>query len=211
MICKAACAYKCIDVKWCNVLCLFCCAPPSWKSFERNEETYLIVFAVVAISFSSCRPDTTNRESASIDSLSISKKATTGANRKRILDNFTDVPEEIEGCACYYSESEGKYGAAEYFFVAGFDSVAFMSINNTKLKLKLVSTGREPLSFGDYDYIDVYRTEGYDVTLDIKYVEEERDSVSQEEDESWYTNGTITIQSGDGKREEIIFFGSCGC
>ena len=170
----------------------------------------LLIFAIGAILFCSCRPETSNRDTARIDSLSAPKKTTTGANPKRILDNFTDVPEEIEGCTCYYSESEGKYREAEYFFVADFDSIAFVSINSTKLKLKLVSTGRAPFSFGDYDHVDVYRADGYDVTVDIKYVEEQ-DSIGQEGDERWYTDGTITIQSQNGKTEGIRFFGSCGC
>lgn len=176
------------------------------------QKQILFTFAIALALFYNCRPDTTNHESTEIDSLSITKERIAPAVKpKRTLDNFTDVPEEIEGCACYYAESEERYRQSEYLFVAGFDSVAFISINDKKLKLKLVSTGREPHSLGDYDHVDIYRADGYDVTVDIKHVEEEGDSVSQEEDESWYTNGTITIQSESGKKDEIRFFGSCGC
>jgi hypothetical protein len=174
----------------------------------KNQTLLIIVFGQFI--FWGCGQRTVNSESVMTDSVTATNKVTQAPKPARILDNFTDVPEEIEGCSCYYSESEQMYRQSEYLFVAGFDSTAFVSIDNSKLRLKLVSTEREPLSFGDYDHVDVYTTDGYEITLDIKYLEEETDSTT-EEDESWSTSGTITIQSEGGLKETIKFFGSCGC
>jgi hypothetical protein len=143
--------------------------------------------------------------SQTTDSLSVTQRATKESPKQKIiLDSFTDIPKEIEGCSCFYSESEEKNLKNEYLFVAGFDSAAFISIDNKLLKLQLVSTGRKGNSFGDYDHVDVYKTNNYNVTLDIKYLK-------QQGDEGWLNTGTITVESKDGLKEIIKFFGGCGC
>ena len=70
--------------------------------------------------------------------------------------------------------------------------------------MKLISTGRERNSFGDYDHVDVYKTDNYDVILDVKYLKHEGD-------EGWLNTGTITVESKDGLKEIIKFVGGCGC
>ena len=123
------------------------------------------------------------------------------------LDSFTGIPQEIQGCSCYFSESEESRNEGEYLLLDGFDSVAFISINNSLLKLKLVSTGREPLSFGDYDHIDVYKADKYTITLDIKYKELPKD----DEAEGWFNDGTIVIERNDGQKKVPKVIGFCGC
>ena len=172
----------------------------------------LIILFIGQILFWSCGQRTAIPESVTSDSSSLGKGTTETETietpkPKIILDSFTDIPEEIKGCSCFYSESEEKHLKNEYFFVAGFDSAAFISIDNKLLKLKLVSTGRERHSFGDYDHTDVYKTDNYIVTLDIKYLKQE----GGDESESWWNTGTITIESKDGLKEIIKFFGGCGC
>jgi hypothetical protein len=174
----------------------------------------LLIFVLSQIIFCSCGQKTAKLESQTtdsssitqtIDSLSVSQQTSEESTKQKIiLDSFTDIPEEIQGCSCFYSESEEKNLKNEYFFVAGFDSAAFISIDNKLLKLTLVSTGRERHSFGDYDHVDVYKSDNFNVTLDIKYLK-------QEGDEGWSNTGTITVESKDGLKEIIKFVGGCGC
>ncbi|WP_163410892.1 hypothetical protein [Flavobacterium ajazii] len=123
---------------------------------------------------------------------------------KLSLGNFKDIPDEIDGCSCYFSETEQKFKNDEYLFIAGFDSIGFISVDNKLVKLKLVSTEREPNTFGDYDHIDVYNSELYKVTIDIKYK-------NSKGDETWWNDGTVTIESKDGKKTTKNFVGECGC
>jgi hypothetical protein len=123
-----------------------------------------------------------------------------------VLDDFTDIPSEIEGCSCYYSRSEARHNNSEYLFVADFDSSGYVSIDNTITKFKLVSTGRQPNSFGDYDHVDIFKTDNYTLTLDIKYKKG-----GDEEEEGWWNEGTITIEDKAGQKTRLTFFGSCGC
>lgn len=128
----------------------------------------------------------------------------TSTTLKLSLDNFKDIPDELDGCACYFSETDRKFKNKEYLFAADFDSIGFVSVDNKLVKLKLVSTGREPNTFGDNDHIDIYNSKLYKVTVDIKYK-------NSNGDETWWNDGTITIESKDGQKMTKKFVGECGC
>ena len=128
----------------------------------------------------------------------------TSTTLKLSLDNFKGIPDEVDGCACYFSENEQKFKNNEYIFAAGFDSIGFVSVDNKLIKLKLISTGREPNTFGDNDHIDIYNSELYKVKLDIKYK-------NSNGDETWWNEGTVTIESKDGQKLTKKFVGECGC
>lgn len=120
------------------------------------------------------------------------------------LDDFKGIPDEIDGCSCYFSETDQKFKDEEYLFAAGFDSTGFVSVNKKLVKLKLVSTEREPNTFGDHDHIDVYNSELYKVIVDIKYKKSSGDEV-------WWNDGTVTIESNHGEKITKKFVGECGC
>ncbi len=128
----------------------------------------------------------------------------TSTTLKLSLDNFKGIPDEVDGCACYFSETDQKFKNKEYLFAAGFDSIGFVSVDNKLVKLKLISTGREPNTFGDNDHIDIYNSELYKVTVDIKYK-------NSNGDETWWNDGTVTIESKDGQKVTKKFVGECGC
>lgn len=120
------------------------------------------------------------------------------------LDNFKGIPDEVDGCACYFSETDQMFKNKEYIFAAGFDSIGFVAVDNKLVKLKLISTEREPNTFGDYDHVDIYKSERYKVTVDIKYK-------NSNGDETWWNDGTLTIESKDGLKVTKKFVGECGC
>lgn len=120
------------------------------------------------------------------------------------LDYFKGIPDDIDGCSCYFSETDQKFKNEEYLFAAGFDSTGFVSVNKKLVKLKLVSTEREPNTFGDHDNIDIYNSELYNVIIDIKHEKASGDEV-------WWNNGTVTIKTKDGEKVIKNFVGECGC
>jgi uncharacterized protein YgiB involved in biofilm formation len=71
-------------------------------------------------------------------------------------------------------------------------------------KLNLVSTTRQPNTFGDYDHIDIYRSKLFKVTVNIKYK-------NSSGDETWRNGGTITVETNEGKKVTKKFVGKCGC
>lgn len=75
----------------------------------------------------------------------------------------------MDGCACYFSETDQKFNNDEYLFAYDFESIGFVSVDKKLIKLKLNSTEREPNTFSDCDHIDVFNSELYKVTVRIKY------------------------------------------
>jgi hypothetical protein len=120
------------------------------------------------------------------------------------LDHFMKVPDDIEGCSCYFSGTEEKFNSNEYLFVANFDSIAYISIGKKLLKLKLIFTGRKRNTFGDKDHVDVYSNNNYKITVVIKY----KKSTGAE---TWRNSGTITVERLDGRKIVKNFVGECGC
>ncbi|MES2862709.1 MAG: hypothetical protein V4666_01185 [Bacteroidota bacterium] len=129
---------------------------------------------------------------------------TTSTELKLSLDDFKSFPEDIVGCSYYFSENDKKFKNDEFLFVADFDSIGFISVNKKTVKLKLVSTTREPNTFGNIDHTDIYESELYKVTLEIKY----KDSNGYE---TWWNDGTLTVENKDGKKMSKKFVGECGC
>jgi len=132
------------------------------------------------------------------------KSDTSSTTSKILLDHFKGIPKGIDGCACYFSASDQKFKNKEYLFAAGFDSTGFVSVNNKLVKLKLVSTEKKPDSFGNYDHIDIYNSDSYKITVDIKYKKSSGD-------ETWWNEGTVTIETKDGEKFVKTFVGECGC
>lgn len=129
---------------------------------------------------------------------------TTSQGIKFSLDNFKKIPDEIDGCACYFSANEQSFKNREYVYAAGYDSIAFVSINHKFIKLRMISSERNPDSFGDNDHIEIYKSKDFKVTVDIRYLESSGE-------ETWRNTGTITIETESGQKFFKKFIGECGC
>ncbi|MGB4773906.1 MAG: hypothetical protein WBP45_01925 [Daejeonella sp.] len=127
-----------------------------------------------------------------------------GTIEKLSLDNFKEIPNEIDDCSCAFSETVDRFKKEEYLFVSDLNSIGFLSINNKLIKLRLISAERRSGIFGDNNHKDIYSNEKYKVTVHIKY----KRSVG---DETWWNYGTITIKSKDGQKLTKKFVGECGC
>lgn len=171
----------------------------------------LLIILTAMLSVSSCdskneKPNQSVVEKNIQQSNPIFKKntETTSTELKLSLDDFKGFPEDIVGCSCYFSETDKKFKNDEFLFVADFDSIGFISVNKKTVKLKLVSTTREPNTFGNSDHTDIYKSELYKVTVEIKY----KDSNGYE---TWWNDGTLTVENKDGKKMSKKFVGECGC
>lgn len=157
------------------------------------------------VSFSSTKSDTVKFDKNSIETSNNSVVSNNDtAKFLHTIDTFSKFPDEIDGCSCYFSPDEQSFERQEYLYVANFDSLAFISVDKNLIKLKLISTTREPETFGDTDHVDIYSNNDYKLTLDIKYKKSSGD-------ETWTNTGTITIESKDGRKTTKTFYGECGC
>lgn len=170
------------------------------------------IFFLLALAVSSCVSNnekiteqkvTTEREKQETNKL-IHKPKNNSKRDQLSLDDFNGIPNEIEGCSCYFSKTDQKFKDNVYLFVAGFDSIGFVSVDKQLVKLKLVSTEREPHSFGDYDHVDNYESDFYKVSIDIKFK-------NYSGDETWWNYGKIVLERRDGQKTTERFVGECGC
>lgn len=119
------------------------------------------------------------------------------------LENF-GFPDDIQGCSCYFSKSKKMFENDEYFFVANYDSLAHIKVDEKMIDLKLEMSTREPNSFGDYDHKEIYTNDIYTVTVNIVY----KKSSGYE---TWLNEGTIIVETKDGQHYKHSIFGECGC
>jgi len=167
----------------------------------------IITILTTLFTFFSCKQNNENlNDSATEKEVQTSKTIIKKKLENNIIsiDHFKGFSEEIIGCSCYFSETNTNFKNEEFLFVADYDSIGFISVNKKKVKVKLVSTTREPNTFGNYNHTDTYKSELYKVTLDIKY----KDSTGYE---AWRYDGTLTIENKDGKKMTKKFVGECGC
>lgn len=122
------------------------------------------------------------------------------------ITDIINVPNEIDGCSSIFSENEKKHENGEYLFVSNLDSIAFISVNNKIIRLRLMDRKFKPNTTGDKDYYCQYSGENYKVFIEIN-----RDDTKQFVDESWWDKGTITIENKDGIKLVKSFIGESGC
>lgn len=121
-----------------------------------------------------------------------------------VLSEIKGISEEVQGCGCYFSESKKKFDKELYVFAADFDSTAFVSVNNQLVRLQIVSRSVETSALGDQDHVDVYKSDKFKVTVDVKFKK-----VTGYE--AWWNDGTLTIEDNAGKKTVKKFVGECGC
>ncbi len=110
------------------------------------------------------------------------------------LETFSELPDEIDGCACLFFLSENDKDANEYICVNNFANLAFMKLKGRILSLELIK------------YEDnVYMYQGEEFILRIEVT----GKVSAEY-ESSYIEGVIIV-SHKGNIKRVKFIGTCSC
>ena len=120
------------------------------------------------------------------------------------IDPIQIIPDEIEGCACYLSESDNLFEKGKHLFASSTDSIAFISINSTLERLKMNGLYHQPFTFNDPKIVEYYSNENYGLLINAIF----EDSTSYE---SWTFSGEITVRDRNGNSANSKFVGACGC
>lgn len=116
-----------------------------------------------------------------------------------VIDHFKDFPEEIDGCACYFSANKKDFINGSYIYADTYHNHAYISINGQMRQFKLKSF----TDIAEGYWVKIYANEEYEITLDSEEV--------LQVDETWQQKGTISIKSRDGKTIKETIYGECGC
>ena len=117
-------------------------------------------------------------------------------NNTLTLNTFTKIPDEIDGCGCYFYLSEKDEKKERYIFVNDFASVAFVSV---KSKLQRFELKKHKEGSSEY----LYSNGAYQ--LKVQITEKKTDG-----EESSRMKGIIILSKGKSVLHKA-FVGSCGC
>lgn len=106
----------------------------------------------------------------------------------------------------YFQKNEKEYAENNFVFASNFDSIAFVSINNKIVKLKLTSRTYTPNTVENEDYTCEYEAKDYKVTIKIK-----ADKTKKDAEESWWNKGFILTENKNGEKIKQDFIGESGC
>lgn len=113
-----------------------------------------------------------------------------------ILEPFTVLPNEIDGCGCSFYLSGNDEKDNKYICANDFANLAFVKLKGEMVKLEL---SEHKVSSNIY----LYKNEEYTLKIEITKKEPSDYETSNIE-------GVITISSKDGVKKQM-FVGTCGC
>lgn len=156
----------------------------------KKKYAYFVTFSIIAISLFFFGCDTNNSNTTVIVS----------DNSSFSIDTFSIIPNEIDGCSCYFSNNKSDFEKGIYIYANDFAEISFLKINGTMTKFIQ----------SDFKKIDSIKSiikaksANYDLII-------EKTLGKSTGDESSQMSGTITIIDNKGKSRKVSFFGECGC
>ena len=157
----------------------------------------LMIIIVLGISFS-CSTKTKEEDIKNYNSV---KKKIVNRERKTVLrlENFSDIPSEIDGCGCFFSKNKSLFEKELYLFVNDASQYGFFKINN---KIEIVFLNKNYIKNGMKYYI--YENKEYHVTLSFK-----EKGVSQ----TGIIEGEIIVylRKDVDTKINLKFYGECVC
>lgn len=112
------------------------------------------------------------------------------------LDTFNNVPDEVDGCACYFYLSQQDESNEKYIFINDYANLGFVSINGKLEEFELISHNKKGRT---------YTYSNRDYKLKIIITKESAMDV-----EATRMKGKIVLSKGNSYISKEIT-GFCGC
>lgn len=160
------------------------------KMQQQSSIIRLGIVVVFALSMVGCNQNNTSKEENTTD---------TAAEQKLNMLTFSEFPEEVDGCACYFSNSEREFEEGKYIYVDDYGKNAFVNVGGEMVQLKLSKAGEAAEKRID----KIWAHENYKLSLETKQI--------GHIDETWQYAGQLTLKSTDGRYVVKEIYGECGC
>lgn len=116
-----------------------------------------------------------------------------------VIGAFSEFPEGIDGCSCYFSQHASALESGSYIFVTNFESLGFMMLNDKIVEFKLEET------------TELKNGKLMERWTNPKFTLIKKTTATGQLDETWQHAGTITIKPIKGQEIESTIVGECGC
>lgn len=112
------------------------------------------------------------------------------------LNTFTKLPNDVEGCVCYFYLSRLDEAKSKYIMTEIFAQIAYVSINGKMQKFKLVN-------FKDKAFY-IYSNGDYTLRVEFKVR-------AKKDDEDFKVIGVLKMYKAQKLLVKKNIFGECGC
>jgi hypothetical protein len=167
---------------------------------RRNTPILYLVALCFFLGFSACTSSDQPVESETETEQAVEEEAEkTSINEPIVIGAFSEFPEGIEGCSCYFSQHTSALESGSYIFVTNFESLGFMMLNDKMVEFKL----EETTELTDGNLKERWSNSNFTLIKKTK--------ATGQLDETWQHTGTITIKPKKGSTVESTIVGECGC
>lgn len=113
---------------------------------------------------------------------------------------FTSFPDTIDGCSSYFTYDTTAMEKGSYIFLSNYSDLALIKVGGKDIYLH--KDPKESRNRGEEEGRDVYRGEGYTITLDMKKIRSIEEVI--------YYTGSLRI-TGNGIDVQYRVHGEAGC
>ncbi|TRW24261.1 hypothetical protein FMM05_10525 [Flavobacterium zepuense] len=116
------------------------------------------------------------------------------------ISSFTEIPADIEGCACSFSNDSIDFKAGKFIYLNNNSSTSYVKINGVMTKFAEINHQE----IDSLHSISTYDNPDYELILKVE-------DKGKNGAESSRKTGTLKLTDNDGKTIEKTFYGECGC
>lgn len=176
---------------------------------KRAKSLFSSLFLITVLTFSSCKQNSTPSDNP--DPVVVVDDSTETMNPIEPVEpipgtpptvdiaTYSEYPEEIDGCACYFGRTASQLSEGHYVFMTNYEKKAFMMLDGEMRVFELI--GSTDLEEGRL--METWSNENYQMVV--------KTTETGQVDETWQSIGTINIKPTDKDATEISVVGECGC
>ena len=113
------------------------------------------------------------------------------------LEKF-GFPPEVEGCSCYFAANKEDFDDEKYIYIDDYGNNAFVKFDGKLLKIEMKEGDFDPENFSK-----IIKDEDVTITIIGKKVKEFEEVMMFE--------GTMKVETKNGRTDTTPIYGECGC
>ncbi len=151
------------------------------------------IFATVV----SCGNNEPKRQALPAEQLQPKKES--AAEPSILINTFSSIPPDIDGCSCLFSNSREDFKNRIYIYADNYQDDSFININGAQTKFKRFETKQ----ISETHTVKKFSNNNFELIIEMKQV--------GQLDETWQQEGTLKLIKKSGESITRNIYGECGC